>query len=44
VSSGVRVPFPRWIELVPPYAIGSIAMFRVIQRTVLIFGILKAQP
>ena len=28
----VRIPFPRWTELVPPYAIGSIAMFWVIQR------------
>jgi len=29
----VRIPFPRWTELVPPYAIGTIAMFWVIQRT-----------
>ena len=28
----VRVPLPRWVELVPPYAIGSVAMFWVIQR------------
>ena len=28
----VRIPFPRWTELVPPYAIGAIAMFWVIQR------------
>jgi hydrogenase/urease accessory protein HupE len=34
----VRIPFPRWAELVPAYAIGTIAMFWVIQRTVLIFG------
>jgi hydrogenase/urease accessory protein HupE len=34
----VCIPFPRWTELVPPYAIGTIAMFWVIQRTVLIFG------
>ncbi len=27
-----RVPAPRWGSLVPPYAIGSIAMFWVIQR------------
>lgn len=26
------ISFPRWAELVPPYAIGSIAMFWVIQR------------
>jgi hypothetical protein len=25
-------PLPRWAELVPPYAIGSVAMFWVIQR------------
>ena len=31
--SRIRIPFPRWIELVPPYAIGAIAMFWVIQRT-----------
>ena len=29
----IRIPFPRWTELVPPYAIGTIAMFWVIQRT-----------
>lgn len=29
----VRFPFPRWAELVPPYAIGTIAMFWFIQRT-----------
>lgn len=28
----VRLPFPRWAHLVPPYAIGSVAMFWVIQR------------
>jgi hydrogenase/urease accessory protein HupE len=28
----VRISFPRWTELVPPYAIGTIAMFWVIQR------------
>jgi len=28
----VRLPLPGWTELIPPYAIGSIAMFWVIQR------------
>lgn len=28
----VRISLPRWVELVPPYAIGSVAMFWVIQR------------
>jgi HupE / UreJ protein len=28
----IRIPFPRWSELVPPYAIGGLAMFWVIQR------------
>ncbi len=28
----VHIPFPRWTELVPPYAIGGVAMFWVIQR------------
>jgi hydrogenase/urease accessory protein HupE len=28
----VRIPIPRWAELVPPYAIGGVAMFWVIQR------------
>jgi hypothetical protein len=28
----VRIPLPPWVELVPPYAIGSVAMFWVIQR------------
>jgi len=30
----VHIPFPRWTELVPPYAIGSVAMFWVLQRIV----------
>jgi len=29
----IRIPFPRWGELVPPYAIGSVAAFRLIERT-----------
>jgi hydrogenase/urease accessory protein HupE len=37
----VRIPLPHWAELVPPYAIGTIAMFWVIQRTALIFTVLK---
>jgi hydrogenase/urease accessory protein HupE len=28
----VRMPLPRWVELTPPYAIGSVAMFWVMQR------------
>ncbi len=28
----IRLPFPHWTEFVPPYAIGSVAMFWVIQR------------
>ena len=28
----LRVPFPRWAELFPPYAIGGLAMFWVLQR------------
>jgi hydrogenase/urease accessory protein HupE len=28
----VRIAFPRWTELVPPYAIGTVAMFWLIQR------------
>ena len=27
-----RLPFPHWVELVPPYVIGSVAMFWVIAR------------
>jgi hydrogenase/urease accessory protein HupE len=34
----VRIPFPGWTELVPPYAIGAIAMFWVIQRTATILA------
>jgi len=33
-----RIPFPSWIELVPPYAVGAIAMFWVIQRTISILA------
>jgi hypothetical protein len=32
VGRRIRVPLPPWTELVPPYAIGSLAMFWVIQR------------
>jgi hypothetical protein len=28
----VKFTFPSWTETVPPYAIGSVAMFWVIQR------------
>ena len=28
----IRIPLPRWAEFVPPYAIGGVAMFWVIQR------------
>jgi hydrogenase/urease accessory protein HupE len=28
----IRIPSPRWAELIPPYAIGSVAMFWVLQR------------
>jgi len=28
----VALPFPRWMEWVPPYAIGGVAMFWVIER------------
>lgn len=38
IAARVRMPLPLWAELVPPYAIGTVAMFWVIQRTVLIFG------
>jgi hydrogenase/urease accessory protein HupE len=30
-----RFPYPRWAELIPPYAIGTVAMFWVIQRVAL---------
>jgi hydrogenase/urease accessory protein HupE len=29
----IQISLPRWAELVPPYAIGSVAMFWFIQRT-----------
>jgi len=32
VGRRIRFPLPQWVELVPPYAIGSVAMFWVIQR------------
>ena len=28
----IRMVWPRWIELAPAYAIGSVAMFWVLQR------------
>jgi hydrogenase/urease accessory protein HupE len=32
VIQRVRIPIPRWGEFVPPYAIGTVAMFWIIQR------------
>jgi hydrogenase/urease accessory protein HupE len=29
-----RIPLPRWASLLPPYAIGSVAMFWVIERSI----------
>ena len=37
----MRIPFPRWAELVPPYAIGSVAMFWVIQRVLSFVDVLS---
>lgn len=37
LASRVRVPFPRWAELVPAYGIGGLAMFWFIQRTLSFF-------
>jgi hydrogenase/urease accessory protein HupE len=34
----IRIPFPRWVELVPAYAIGSVAMCWFIQRIVSFVG------
>jgi hypothetical protein len=33
LASRVRIPFPRWAELIPAYGIGGLAMFWFIQRT-----------
>jgi hypothetical protein len=35
VVQRVRIPIPRWGEFVPPYAIGTVAMFWTIQRVAL---------
>ncbi len=32
LTRGIPIPRPLWIDLAPPYAIGSIAMFWVIRR------------
>lgn len=32
-----RLPWPRWAELVPPYAIGALAMYWVLERTQALF-------
>ena len=34
ISRRIPLRVPRWAELIPPYAIGSVAMFWVIQRVV----------
>jgi hydrogenase/urease accessory protein HupE len=35
----LHITFPRWTELIPPYAIGTAAMFWFIERTLSIFTI-----
>jgi hydrogenase/urease accessory protein HupE len=35
VIQRIRIPIPRWGEFVPPYAIGTVAMFWIIQRVAL---------
>ena len=37
LSRRARIPWPRWADRIPPYAIGSMAMFWVIQRTISFF-------
>ena len=37
LAGRLTIPFPRWAELVPPYAIGSLAMSWFIQRTLSFF-------
>ena len=32
LARGLKIGFPQWVARVPPYAIGSVAMFWVIQR------------
>lgn len=29
----IRIAWPRWVELIPPYAIGAVAMYWVLERT-----------
>jgi hypothetical protein len=29
----VHIPWPRWVELIPPYAIGTVAMYWVFEHT-----------
>lgn len=35
LAQRVHIPIPRWGEVIPPYAIGTLAMFWVIQRVAL---------
>ena len=37
LAQRTRVPVPHWVELVPAYAIGGVAMFWFVQRTLAIF-------
>ena len=34
----LEIRWPRWVELVPAYAVGSLGAFWTIQRTVILFG------
>jgi hydrogenase/urease accessory protein HupE len=44
VARWVRVPFPRWAELLPPYAIGTVAMFWVISGFQLSNSLAERRP
>ena len=37
----LEIRWPRWVEALPGYAVGSLGAFWTIQRTAIMFGILR---
>jgi hypothetical protein len=37
----LEIRWPRWVALLPGYAVGSLDAFWTIQRTVILFGVVR---
>ena len=37
----LQILWPRWVEALPGYAVGSLGAFWTIQRTAILFGVIR---